>query len=47
LAANVIRAVLKPLQRDKPDPALRLDVQGTRAAIERALRALRQLPGLA
>jgi hypothetical protein len=46
LAADVIRAMLKPLQRDKADP-VRLDVQGARAAIDRALRALRQLPGSA
>jgi hypothetical protein len=47
LAANVIRAMLEPLLRDKPDPALRLDVQGAQAAIDRVLRALRQLPELA
>jgi hypothetical protein len=46
MAADVLRAMLVPLEGASPDPALRLDVPGKRAASQRVLRALRQLQRL-
>jgi hypothetical protein len=43
MAADLIRAMLEPLQGWSPDPALRLDVLGVQVAADRILRALRQL----
>jgi hypothetical protein len=46
MAADVVRAMLAPLEGASPDPALRLDVPGAQAASRRVLRALRQLQRL-
>jgi hypothetical protein len=46
MAADVVRAMLAPLEGASPDPALRLDVPGAKAASQRVLRALRQLQRL-
>jgi hypothetical protein len=46
MAADIVRAMLAPLEGASPDPALRLDVPGARAASQRVLRALRQLQRL-
>lgn len=42
-AAEIVRAMLEPLQADPPDSGLRLDVWGTRAAVDRVTLALRRL----
>jgi hypothetical protein len=46
MAADVVRAMLAPLEEASPDPALRLDVPGAQAASQRVLRALHQLQRL-
>lgn len=46
MAADVVRAMLAPLEGASPDPALRLDVPGAQAASQRVLQALRQLQRL-
>jgi hypothetical protein len=46
MAADVVRAMLTPLEGASPDPALRLDVPGAQAASQRILRALHQLQRL-
>jgi hypothetical protein len=43
MAANLVAAMIEPLRGAAPDPALRLDVPGAKAAIQRTEAALRQL----
>jgi Subtilase family len=43
MAASLVEAMIAPLRETAPDPALRLDVPGAKAAIQRAEAALRQL----
>jgi hypothetical protein len=43
MAGNLVEAMIEPLGGPAPDPALRLDVPGAKAAIQRAETALRQL----
>jgi subtilisin family serine protease len=43
MAAHLVAAMIAPLRAPAPDPALRLDVPGAKAAIQRAEAALRQL----
>ena len=43
MAAQLVAAMIEPLRGPAPDPALRLDVPGAKAAIQRAEAAVRQL----
>jgi len=43
MAAHLVAAMLEPLREPAPDPALRLDVPGAKAALQRAEAALQQL----
>jgi hypothetical protein len=43
MAAYLVRAMITPLREPAPDPTLRLDVPGAKAAIRRAEAAVRQL----
>jgi len=43
MAAHLVAAMIEPLRGPAPDPALRLDVPGAKAALQRAEAALRQL----